>query len=210
MRSKNSADRSNDQDQPTFITSARRAQIVAAAIDTIAELGYGLASLARIAERAGTSKGVLTYHFAGKQDLIQAVIAEVLRRGGEYMRPRIEAESTGAGALRAYIEANLAFMDEHRNHMIAIIEIYRGTRRRDGSLPFDSAPIDASTAYLEQFLRAFQERGEFRGFDPRVMAYAIRSAIDAIPQQLAKGFELDLEHYGAELADLYVHAVRLD
>jgi TetR/AcrR family transcriptional regulator, fatty acid metabolism regulator protein len=76
--------------------------------------------------------------------------------------------------------------------MIAIIEIYRGTRRRDGSLPFHTAPIDASTVYLEQFVRAFQERGEFRDFDPRVMAYAIRSAIDAIPQQLAKGLELDL------------------
>lgn len=122
------------------------------------------------------------------------MVTEVPRQGGEYMRPRIEAASTAARALRAYIEANLAFMHEHRNHMIAIIEIYRGTRRRDGRLPFDAAPIDASTAYLEQFLRGFQERGEFRDFDPRVMAYAIRSAIDAIPQQLAKGHDLDLEH----------------
>jgi hypothetical protein len=94
--------------------------------------------------------------------------------------------------------------------MIAIIEIYRGTRRRDGRLPLDTEPIDASTTYIEQFLRGFQERGEFRKFDRRVMAYAIRSAIDAIPQQLAKGLDLDLEHYGAELADLYVHATRPD
>jgi AcrR family transcriptional regulator len=34
----------------TFTETARRAQIVAAAIETIAELGYGQASLARIAE----------------------------------------------------------------------------------------------------------------------------------------------------------------
>ena len=33
----------------TFTETARRAQIVKAAIDTIAELGYGQASLARIA-----------------------------------------------------------------------------------------------------------------------------------------------------------------
>jgi hypothetical protein len=30
-----------------------------------------------------------------------------------YMRPRILAESTGAGILRAYIESSLAFMREH-------------------------------------------------------------------------------------------------
>jgi hypothetical protein len=34
---------------------------VTAAIDTIAEAGYGQASLARIAERAGVSKGVISY-----------------------------------------------------------------------------------------------------------------------------------------------------
>ena len=50
----------------TFTETARRAQIIAAAIDTIAELGYGQASLARIAETAGTSKGVIIYHFGGK------------------------------------------------------------------------------------------------------------------------------------------------
>ena len=35
----------------TFIETARRAQIVASAIDTIAEAGYAQASFARIAER---------------------------------------------------------------------------------------------------------------------------------------------------------------
>jgi AcrR family transcriptional regulator len=37
----------------SFTAQARRAQIVRAAIETIAELGYGQASFARIAERAG-------------------------------------------------------------------------------------------------------------------------------------------------------------
>jgi AcrR family transcriptional regulator len=57
------------QRNQTFIEAARRAQIVTAAIETIAGLGYGQASLARIAERAGTSKGVISYHFPGKDDL---------------------------------------------------------------------------------------------------------------------------------------------
>jgi hypothetical protein len=41
------------------------------------------------------------------------------RGAGEYMRPRIEAEQTGAGMLRAFVESNLAFMAENRNHMPA-------------------------------------------------------------------------------------------
>jgi AcrR family transcriptional regulator len=64
----------------TFIEGARRAQVVAAAIDAFADLGYAAASLARIAEYAGTSKGVVTYHFEGREDLVRAVYAEVLAR----------------------------------------------------------------------------------------------------------------------------------
>src|SRR5579864_4314825 len=116
----------------TFTEAARRAQIIAAAIDTIAEAGYGQASLARIAERAGTSKGVISYHFAGKDDLIREVVAEVLAKGEAYMIPRILAESSGAGMLRAYIESNLAFMREHRNHVLAIFEIFLNARGEDG------------------------------------------------------------------------------
>ncbi len=57
-----------------FTETARRAQIVAAAIDTIAELGYGQASMARIAERVGITKGVIAYHFDGKEELIREIV----------------------------------------------------------------------------------------------------------------------------------------
>ena len=127
----------------TFTETARRAQIVAAAIDTIAELGYGQASLARIAETAGTSKGVIIYHFGGKDELMRELVAEVVARGVAYMEPQIDAEPTGAGKLRAYIESNLAFMGENRNHMVAIFEIALNARAADGSRLYDFSVQDA-------------------------------------------------------------------
>src|ERR1700746_1255755 len=105
MRSKNSPD--GQRSDRTFTETARRAQIVAAAIDTIAELGYGQASLARIAETAGTSKGGIIYHFGAKDELIRELVAELVARGVAYMEPHIEAAPGGAGKLRAYIESNL-------------------------------------------------------------------------------------------------------
>src|SRR5499427_10614765 len=107
----------------TFTETARRAQIVAAAIDTIADLGYGQASLARIAEAAGTSKGVIIYHFGSRDELIKELVADLIAKAGAYMRPRIEAEQTGAGMLRAYIESNLMFMAENLSHVAATVEI---------------------------------------------------------------------------------------
>jgi AcrR family transcriptional regulator len=193
----------------TFTETARRAQIVAAAIDTIAELGYGQASLARIAGTAGTSKGVIIYHFGGKDELIRELVAGLVARGVAYMEPQIDAEPTGAGKLRAYIESNLAFMRENRNHMVAIVEIALNARAADGSRLYDFSVQDAGVAALEQLLAYFQGTGEFRaGFDPHVMAMAIRAAINAVPAQLARDPALDVAHHAREIADMFHIATR--
>lgn len=193
----------------TFTKAARRAQIVAAAIDTIAELGYGQASLARIAERIGISKGVIAYHFDGKDELVRAIVAQVVEEGAQYMRPRIAAESSGTGMLRAAIESNVAFMAEHRNDLLAVVEIARGARSPDGARLFDASALEAGVAALRQLLARFQATGEFRAdFDPQVMAVAIRAAIDAVPARLARDPSLDLGHYGRELANLFDAATR--
>ena len=180
---------------------------MAAAIDTIAELGYGQASLARIAEAAGTSKGVIIYHFGGKDELIRDLAAELVARGAAYMRPRIEAEQTGMGMLRAYIESNLAFMAENRNHVVATVEIALNARAADGSRLFSGAFQDRSVASARELLVHFQRTGEFRAsFDPLVMARAIRAGIDNVASLLVADPGLDIAHHARELADLFVRA----
>jgi AcrR family transcriptional regulator len=197
----------------TFTEAARRAQIVEAAIDTIAEVGFARASLTRIGERIGISKGLIGYHFAGKDDLIKEVVFEILEQGKTYMRPRILAEAaTGPGFLRAYIESNLAFMREHRNHMVAIVEIARGGITADGKQRFyGDADVDGAVQILAQHLAHFQTVGELRPeFDPRVMAVAIRAAIDAVPRCLAHDPDLDVDSYAREIAELFRRATGLD
>ncbi len=195
--------------QRSFIEEARRAQIVGCAIDVIAELGYARASLAQIAQRAGISKGVIGYHFAGKEELLAEVIREVLARGGDYMRQRVGGQSTGRETLRSYIESNLGFMSAYRNHVIAIAEIARNARDVEGAARFDPAVLEAATAGLAQLLIKYQQAGEFRAdFDARVMAGAIRAAIDAVPRALARDPALDVEHHARELATLFDLATR--
>ena len=193
----------------TFIETARRAQIVAAAIDTIAEAGYAQMSFARIAGRVGISRGLISYHFAGKDDLIKQVVHDVVEQGVAYMRPRIIAESSGPAMLRAYIASNLAFMREHRKDMIAILEI---TRSADGRRIFQDDPhvIDAVGA-LEHLLSGFQTAGQLRpDFDPHVIAIAIRAAIDAVPARLALDAEFDIDNYASEIATIFDRATRVE
>ena len=193
----------------TFIESARRAQIVAAAIDTIAEVGYASASFARIAQRLGISRGLISYHFAGKDDLIKQVIHEAAEEAKAYIRPRILAESTGPEMVRAYIQSTLGFMRDHRNNVVAMIEIARSAEGRH-TYHGDPDVVDAVGA-LEQLLSRLQRAGELRPeFDPYAMAIAIRAAIEAASARLALDQGFDINRYTGEIATTFHLATRLE
>jgi TetR/AcrR family fatty acid metabolism transcriptional regulator len=194
----------------SFIEKARREQIVAAVIETIAELGYGQASLNQIAQRIGVSKGIISYYFDGKEALERAVISDVLAKAVAYMQPRVAAESTGTGMLRAAIVSNLAFMGENREAMVAFFEIAAHTRGKRGSQsPPVASILHQGVAAWTELLSSFQAKGEFRSdFDPAVMAAAVRAAIDSVPPRMAADPDFDVEHFGSELADLFDVATR--
>ncbi|BCY13087.1 TetR/AcrR family transcriptional regulator [Actinoplanes sp. L3-i22] len=191
----------------TVATSARRAQIVTAAIDTIAELGYGNASFARIAKRAGiSSTRLISYHFDDKADLVRAVVAAVLTEAGEQMGKRLRAADGRVELLTAYIEANLQFIAEHPTAIRAVIEIAAAARTEDGTPLVRPTDVDDPVARLATMFREGQAAGEFRSFDPVVMAVTLRSAIDAA----ANTPDLDPHAYAAELVELFTRATRKD
>jgi TetR/AcrR family fatty acid metabolism transcriptional regulator len=187
------------RDGPSFIEVARRAQIVECAIETIAAVGYAQASLNAIAERAGISKSVISYHFAGKDELIQQVIADVSAAGSATMWPRVQAETTSAGMLCAYIQSHLDFMKTHPKHVTAVTEILSHYRSQsDGS---ESTP-------LEERLWQGQLDGEFREFSTRVMAWSIRAAIEEVGRQFVADPTLDLDGCAKELIATFGLATR--
>jgi TetR/AcrR family transcriptional regulator, fatty acid metabolism regulator protein len=192
----------------SFVETARRAQIVDCAIDTIAELGFARASVDQIAKRAGVSKGVITYHFPNKEEIVDAIVEKVVTAGRAYMEPRIVAETSAAGRLRAYIESDLEFIDAHRKALIALVEIAMNARRADGSLVIGPESLAQRAANLEDLLRAGQRSGEFRRFNTRVMALTIIQAIDAVPALLLREPSLDVKLHARELATVFALATR--
>jgi AcrR family transcriptional regulator len=199
-----------ETERRTFTEQARRQQIVGAAIDTIAEVGYGQASLARIAARVGISKGVISYHFAGKDDLMKQVVTDVVEAGRTYILPRVFGESTGPAMLRAYIESNLMFMRDHRNYMVALVEIIRnGAFTTESGRRVDGQDIDVATRLLREQLARLQAGGELRSdFDPGVMAVAIRATIDVVPHRLVLDRNFDIEKYASEITTTFDLATR--
>lgn len=193
----------------TVTATARRAQIVDAAIETVAELGLNQASFARIAERAGlSSTRLISYHFAGKDDLMQAVVDEVFSTAGQYIAPFVLAEPTPSAKLRGFIRGSARFYAEYRRHVVAVRDVWANFRRPDGTQRFGMEAHEPEFEVVSQILREGQTRGEFREFDPRVVAITLRQALDGLATLVATDPDLDVDAYTGELIALFDRATR--
>ncbi|MGW4401853.1 TetR/AcrR family transcriptional regulator [Amycolatopsis nivea] len=193
----------------TFTNQARRAQIVRAAIDTIAELGYAKASFAQITKRAGLrSPRMISYHFADKNDLIRQVAVEVFTAGARYIYEHTEAADTSAGKLRAYLEANLRFLRDHPREVAALTEIGKHLRTDEGEAYTSTSTQEVSVQSLETLLAEGRAGGEFRDFDVRSMAIMIRAAVDGAAQRLREEPDFDFDAYAAEVVATFTLATR--
>lgn len=195
-------------DSRTFTERTRRAQIVRCAIEVVSELGYAQTSIRKIADRVGVAMSVVLYHFASKDELVRAIVSDSFGSVIEAMVPPVEAETTAAGKLRAYIRAQAAFIDTHRRQYMAILDIGMSYRSASGGR-LDQLDIDPEQlAELAKFdlgtiLRGGQEAGEFRAFDTARVAIAIRGALNGAVLEIAGDPEFDVRGYGEELVSVF-------
>ena len=193
----------------TFTSAARRAQFVAAAIDTIAEVGYARASLGRIAGRVGVSKGVISYHFAGKEELVQEVLAHIATTGGAFVYARALTLPTAAERLRAWIESILEYTATHRTETVAFHEIITGSQGDAAVSAAVATLVTDVTPAVQALFADGQASGEFReDFDPQAATTALMAVIDAVPPRMARDPAFDVARYGREVASLFDAATR--
>ncbi|OLT43128.1 hypothetical protein BJF85_03465 [Saccharomonospora sp. CUA-673] len=198
----------------TVTEDARRRQIVDATIETVADLGYGRTSFARIVERAGlSSTRMVSYHFASKSELMSATLGAIIDRRDTFVTTRLASELDEPAAkdlrliLLGQLRAELAFLAQHPRESTALVEI--GTHA--GADPVSAQVVHAvQVGRFERQLAQGTRAGVFRDVDPRVTALAMRQAVDGVTLRLRQEPDLDVEGYGRELAELFDRAIRAD
>jgi TetR/AcrR family transcriptional regulator, fatty acid metabolism regulator protein len=197
----------------TFTQLKRRDQLVECTIEAIVELGYPRTTVAEVARRAGVSKGVVTYHFPAKDDLIQALISDVIAEMGEYLEPRLRATDPLQYPERfvaAYLTTWTAYIQTHGRAVLALVRVYNAFRDETGR-PNPAFSVRATDiTVVAQLLRHGQQAGRLGSFDPVIMATVMKAALDDLLNQYADNPELDLQAYGAELVALFERATRPD
>ncbi|MGF3056445.1 TetR/AcrR family transcriptional regulator [Microbacterium sp. YY-01] len=100
---------------PYATTPARRAQIVRAALASFAEHGYERASLRDIAARADVTHAALLRHFADKDELLVAALAQRDADDEEFARHIMESRVSAERVLSAVLRNEFARPEQGRN-----------------------------------------------------------------------------------------------
>ncbi|KAA0021692.1 TetR/AcrR family transcriptional regulator [Antrihabitans cavernicola] len=198
-----------DGQKGSFIEEARRRQIIASAVEVIAETGYAGATLARIAKHAGISKGVISYHFDGKDDLMTQLVVQLFVSGAEYMGPLIAQAEGSRNQLMVYIQSNLDFIATNKKYVAALNNVVLNLRVPDGRLKFVAESDEAAIiGPLIDMLERGQKDGSFGDFDARIMAMLIRDAVDGIAHRVSRDLGFDISLYTEQMKRVFDFATR--
>lgn len=186
---------------------------MAAAIDVIAEIGWAQTSIRKIADRVGVAMSAVLYHFGTKDNLVEAIVEEMYRTALSVVVPALDAESTAAGKLTAYIRANIAYFDTHRSQLAALAQL--GTGYQPSGRRFDELGL---TPQLREeligldpteILSSGQQSHEFGDFPVTSMAIALRGAVNAVVEKILREPDFDAQAYGVDLVAIFGRAVEV-
>ncbi|MED1558682.1 TetR/AcrR family transcriptional regulator [Bacillus paramycoides] len=187
------------EDRQSFITEARREQIIKAAVEVLKEVGYVSTSLSKIAKKANISTGLISYHFSGKEDLMNNTLMYLVEQEWLFINARVSQKQASTEKLKAFIEASLAYQVINRTNNIALIEIVFNARTPD-HIPYyllEDDEEDLIKGLLQEILLQGQESKEFRDFNIQVTATIIQGSI--AESLISSQSKMSLENYSEEL-----------
>jgi AcrR family transcriptional regulator len=179
----------------------RRRQIMAAALQEVADRGYEGASLTRVAARAGVAKGLVWHYFAGKDDLMGATARAAMEALRADVVAGIDLDRPVPDVIRAALRAAAALVRTRRDELVALNRIVHNLRRAGGEDVAADFYEETHRAQEELFRRG-QAEGSLRRLDPRVMAVTYQGAVDTMLAYLEAHPDVDPGAYAAALAEV--------
>ena len=190
----------------SFTGAARREQITRATIEVLSSEGFAATSIAAIADLLGVSKGILSYHFPAKAELLRGVVTFVLADAASWMTERMGGAASFRAALHAYIAANLSYLDSHRAEILALTEVLANARAVPGVPELFSRSHTGAVDALAALFDRGRAAGEFGDVPSRILAVSLRATIDSTSENLRSDPTFDLSTFEGELQQLFDRA----
>lgn len=166
--------------QPVAAETAAR--ILEAACDLTAEEGIDAVRIARVAQRAGASTGLVHHYFSTREELLEQALIHSFERAGDERFPvsgEIGELAPGPAALGEAIRESLPAPGEQEREWLLWVELWLRAVREPDLRPVANRLYRRYRGWLAAVIRAGVEAGEFDAeADPEAVADLAMAILD--------------------------------
>lgn len=189
---------------PRRRSAETRRQILDAAYRVFVRSGFGAASVDEVITEADVSKGALYHHFAGKEAIFQALLADHVRRCEEQMTAAVDPRATVGENVRSALRASVETARDDPGWAVLQMEFWMHATRE----PWARAAVAGSYEHCRQLLTAMvaalQRAGIARpSIDARSAAVLFAALLDGVfVQWQVQPDAVDLDELLAPMAEM--------
>lgn len=162
------------------LTSERRAQILQAAAIVFARGGVDGARMDDIVAESGLSKGTLYWYFDSKQEIIVALVDQVIRAEYEQLQALLDNPGSVRERLMAFVDTHAALLGAEPVLGKLGIEIYAMSGRIPQVREFVQHYYDDFIDVLSELLQQGMDRGELNLEQPAEVAINFACLVEGL------------------------------
>lgn len=167
------------------VRDLRRSQILDAARSIVAVEGLAKLTFGELEKRLAFSRGVITYHFKNKDDIVYALLDDAIRQIGAAAQDAVDAATEPGDAVVAAVRAMVDGFLRHRDATHVLVSFW-GRLQSDDRARHTNARLYAT--WREQaagLVVEGQRLGRFRkSADPQAVGAALVAAVIGIVAQV--------------------------
>jgi AcrR family transcriptional regulator len=161
------------------VEAKRREEVLAATCAIIGEVGFRHVRIADVAERIGTSTGIIHYYFRTKDELLEAAFRFVIETARARSLAALEGVTDPEERLLTVIRVNLPTASNHQDWPIWI-HLWAEALRDPSLRRVSVTAYDRWVRLIEDIVREGQEQGAFTHLDAREFATQLLAMIDGL------------------------------
>lgn len=169
------------------VEAERRAQILRATCQVIAESGLRNLRISDVARLAGVSGGTVHYYFDTKQDLAQAAFEDCYERSLERRRWLLDSRADSLTRLRQIVDSYVPGTPETIEAWKVWVELWAESPRSPRLRELNERLYGDWRRIVADIVRDGQSRGQIAAGDPFVLANMLVGMIDGLAVQVLAG-----------------------
>lgn len=163
--------------QNTAIREKSRKNIEDAALEVFAEDGYHSASVSKIAARAGVSKGLMYNYFKSKEELIRALVTDVMIEAEQKIGLPKGVPLTDKD-VKLFIKKSFQFIQDEPKRWKLFFSVFL---QREVMELMMKEMMERAQTFIVPFVQYFAEKGHK---EPEIVTRYFHATLDGVQMQL--------------------------